>query len=76
VTIQVPNPSKIPCIFKDFVHIWSGRGYDAGMPLIKPYLSGVFGSIKYLQNTKQFIFKELMFESGGGFKLDLYICFK
>jgi len=46
VTVQVPNPSKIPCIFKDVVHIWSGRGYLNGKPLIKPYLSGVFGSIK------------------------------
>jgi len=28
VTVQVPNSSKVPCIFKDFVHIWSGRGYQ------------------------------------------------
>jgi hypothetical protein len=46
VTVQVPNLSQSPCIFKDLVYIRFGSGYDAGKPLIKSYLSGVFGSIK------------------------------
>ncbi|CAN5348442.1 hypothetical protein BH10BAC1_BH10BAC1_03820 [soil metagenome] len=61
MTVQVPNASHILCIFKEFVHIWSGRGYDSEKPLIKPYLSGVFDSIKAL-NQEMFIFKFYSFE--------------
>ncbi len=59
VDALVSNTSEKSCRFD------SGTGYLTGKPLIKPYLSGVFGSIKVLQNSDCLFSRSYMFDFGS-----------
>ena len=74
MSIQVPNPSHIPCIFKDLVHIWSGRGYKNRKPLIILFIRG-FWFDKVAPKFKTVYFQVVLVLLLGGLKLEIVYLF-